>query len=55
MSEQKLAVMGVDFQDSGDDAIVAGLEWLARDPGRVLHALHVIDPSDIKDNPIKPA
>lgn len=56
MPEQlNVAVMGVDFEDSGDDAIVAGLEWLARDAGRVLHALHVIDPNEIKDNPIKPA
>lgn len=54
-TQKKIAVVGVDFQECGDDAIVEGLTWLGRDEGRVLHALHVLDPSDVKDNPIKPA
>lgn len=52
---QTVAIVGVDFQDSGDDAIVEALAWLARDSAHVLHALHVLDPGDVKDNPIKPA
>lgn len=56
MSTQKrIAVVGVDFEDSGEDAIIAALEWLGRDETRVVHALHVLDPGDVKDNPIKPA
>jgi len=48
------AVIAVDFDDSGDDAILEGLRWLSRYPNRVVHAVHVIDPHKFKDNPIKP-
>jgi len=58
MTEQKLerAVVGVDFDDSGDDAIVEALRWLGANSMRVLHALHVIDPKQaVKDNRVQPA
>jgi nucleotide-binding universal stress UspA family protein len=57
MSQQqtRAALVGVDFEDSGDDAIVEGLRQLARDPQRVLHAVHIIDPDDVKKTAAKPA
>lgn len=57
MSQQQtsVAVVGVDFEDSGDDAIVEALRFLARNPGRVMHAVHVIDPDDMKESVVKPA
>jgi nucleotide-binding universal stress UspA family protein len=54
-TQKRIAVVGVDFEDSGDDALLEALEWLGRDESRVLHALHVLDPDDVKENPIKPA
>ncbi len=56
MSQQvsERAVIAVDFDDGGDDAILEGLRWLSRHSNRVVHALHVIDPDKFKDNPIKP-
>jgi nucleotide-binding universal stress UspA family protein len=56
MSEQaQVAIVGVDFEDSGDDAVLAALAWLSEDPQRILHAVHVIDPSDVKEKSAKPA
>lgn len=50
------AVVGVDFDDSGDDAIAEALLWLGQGPKRELHALHVIDPAQAaKDNNVQPA
>lgn len=57
MSEKatRKAVVCVDFGDSGDDAIAESLRWLNEGGARMLHAVHVIDPNDVKDKPIKPA
>lgn len=58
MTEQHLerAVVGLDFDESGDDAIAEALRWLSDKPARVLHALHVIDPKQtVKDNRVQPA
>lgn len=53
--KKKVAVVCVAFDESGDDAIRESLQWLSEGAGRVLHALYVVDPSDIKENVIKPA
>ena len=58
MTEQHMerAVVGVDFDESGDDAIAEGLRWLGEKRSRVLHALHVIDPGQTaKANRVQPA
>jgi nucleotide-binding universal stress UspA family protein len=52
---QENAVVGVEFDDSGDDAIMEALRWMHGTPHRVLHAVHVLDPSSVKDTPVKPA
>ncbi len=58
MSEQgkRVAVVCAAFDDSGEDAILAGLRWLAEGGSdRVLQVMHVVDPSDVKESVVKPA
>lgn len=52
----EVGVVGVDFDDSGDDAIVDALRWLGQNSGRTLRALHVIDPDQVaRENYVQPA
>jgi nucleotide-binding universal stress UspA family protein len=48
-------VVGVDFDVCGDDAIVEGIKMLATGGASELHAVHVLDPSDVIDDPEVPA
>lgn len=55
-AQVETALVGVDFDDSGDDAIVDALRWLGENPNRVVRALHVLDPNQVaRDNHVQPA
>lgn len=41
---ERIAVVGVDFSDAGDDAIRWGLRWLSDSPEKRLHLTYVLDP-----------
>jgi nucleotide-binding universal stress UspA family protein len=47
-SAEHVAVVGVDFTDSGDQALRRGLQWLAASQHRTLHVVHVIDPRRVE-------
>lgn len=48
-------VVGVDFELCGDDAIVQGLGLIADGWASELHAVYVLDPAEVIDNPEEPA
>lgn len=54
-AKQRVIVVGADFGESGDAAIVAGLMELAKGGGQMLHVMHVLDPRDVIDHPEKRA
>ncbi len=54
-NQARVVVVGVDFGSSGDDAILEGLRFLASGQVSTLHAVHVLDPRDVIDDPRKPA
>jgi nucleotide-binding universal stress UspA family protein len=49
-----VAVVGVDFESTGDDAIITGLRLLAEGALDALHLLHVLDPRDVIPDPEQP-
>jgi nucleotide-binding universal stress UspA family protein len=51
----RVVVVGVDFGRSGDDAILESVLWLAAGWVSTLHAVHVLDPRDVIDDPEQPA
>ncbi len=51
----RIAVVGVDFGNAGDDAIVEALALLASGLLARVHVVHVLDPRDVVDDPEKPA
>lgn len=51
----RAAVVGVDFESTGDEAIVSGLRLLAQGAFDELHLLHVLDPRDVIPDPEQPA
>jgi|GEM_PF-1782250 len=53
--QERVAVIGVDFSPSSDEAIYWGLRWLAEVPTRTLHLFHVLDPRDVIDDIEVPA
>lgn len=57
MSQKKArsVVVGVDFSPCGDDAILESVRMVAAGWATELHAVHVLDPSDVIDHPSLPA
>lgn len=57
MSQKKArsVVVGVDFSPCGDDAILESVKMVAEGWATELHAVHVVDPSDVIDHPSLPA
>jgi nucleotide-binding universal stress UspA family protein len=53
--QAKRIVVGVDFDLCGDDAIVEGIKMLAAGRASELHAVHVLDPSEVIDDVEMPA
>jgi len=53
--QSRVAVVAVDFGSSGDDAVVQALQMLAEGSVGTLHAVHVLDPRDVIDDPEQPA
>jgi nucleotide-binding universal stress UspA family protein len=53
--QSRVIVVGVDFGSSGDHAIMEGLRWLDSGMVSTLHAVHVLDPRDVIDDPEFPA
>jgi nucleotide-binding universal stress UspA family protein len=50
-ARETVAVVGVDFADTGDEALVMALRMLKRGSVQKLHLLHVLDPRDVIDTP----
>src|SRR4051812_5231488 len=44
---ERVAIVGVDLSECGDEALARGLEWLAADPARTLHLFHAVDPREV--------
>jgi nucleotide-binding universal stress UspA family protein len=44
---ERVAVVGVDFSECGDEALVRGLEWLDADQGRTLHLFYAVDSREV--------
>lgn len=53
-ANRRTAVVGVDFESTGDHAILAGLRLLAVGAVDALHLLHVLDPRDVIPDPAQP-
>lgn len=53
--QSRVAVVAVDFGSSGDDAVVQALQMLDEGAISLLHAVHVLDPRDVIDDPEQPA
>lgn len=54
-NQSRVAVVAVDFGSSGDDAVVQALLMLDEGALSLLHAVHVLDPRDVIDDPEQPA
>ncbi len=54
-NQPRVIVAGVDFGSSGDDAILEAFTWLSSGLVSILHAVHVLDPRDVVDDPEQPA
>ncbi|MFT3922154.1 MAG: universal stress protein [Myxococcales bacterium] len=52
---ERVAIVGIDFSECGDEALIRGLEWLAAEATRTLHLVHVVDPRLVIEDPDKPA
>jgi nucleotide-binding universal stress UspA family protein len=57
MSQKRVrsVVVGVDFNCCGDDAILESVKMIAEGWATALHAVHVLDPSNVIDHPSMPA
>src|SRR6476620_6552721 len=44
---ERIAVVGVDFSEASDDAILWGLRWLSDSADKRLHLAYVLDPRDV--------
>jgi nucleotide-binding universal stress UspA family protein len=57
MSQKKArsVVVGVDFSPCGDDAILESVKMVAAGWATEMHAVHVLNPSDVIDHPSLPA
>ncbi len=44
---ERTAVVGVDFSEASDDAILWGLRWMADSPEKRLHLAYALDPRDV--------
>jgi nucleotide-binding universal stress UspA family protein len=53
--QAKRIVVGVDFDVCGDDAIVEGIKMVAAGRASELHAVYVLDPSEVIDDVEMPA
>lgn len=51
----RAVVVGVDFNPCGDDAILESVKLVAEGWATELHAVHVLDPSNVIDHPAMPA
>ena len=54
-SKQRIAVVGVDFERCGDEAILMALRMMSEGSLQAAHLLHVLDPRDVIDDPAVPA
>lgn len=54
-ASEKVVVVGVDFGNSGDAAILLGLEQVESGVAKTLHIMHVLDPREVIDYPEKRA
>lgn len=52
---ERTAVVGVDFSEASDDAILWALRWLAEAPEKRLHLAYVLDPRDVLHDATTPA
>jgi len=48
-TKQTVAVVGVDFEDTGDEALILALRMVKQGTVHKLHLLHVLDPRDVID------
>ena len=57
MSQQteRSVVVGVDFGQCGDDAVIEALKLLQTGWASIVHLVHVLDPADVIDDKEKPA
>jgi nucleotide-binding universal stress UspA family protein len=53
--QSRRIVVGVDFDVCGDDAIIEAVKLVLSGAATELHAVHVLDPSDVVDHPAVPA